>query len=165
MSMSNSLNKNDNNNQMTIFEIIKNCSTTPAAPTQGAFNITEKLRISMREAIKSCPLSRYQIAGQMSHLLDEEITADQVNSWTRENQQDPNGLVKRHIPAEYLPAFCEVVKSSEPLKVMGSPCGVFILPGPEALRAEIQKITEEISKAQERKKKRMLFLNEMEKKA
>jgi len=39
---------------------------------------------------------------------------------------------------------------------------VFVLPGPEALRAEIQRIDEEIVGKQTEKRKRMLFLKEME---
>jgi hypothetical protein len=36
------------------------------------------------------------------------------------------------------------------------------MPGPEALRAEIQRIEEDINKKQNEKRKRMMFLKEME---
>lgn len=45
---------------------------------------------------------------------------------------------------------------------MGKPVGVFVLPGPEALRAEIQKLEEEIRRTAQEKKKRLMFLREME---
>jgi hypothetical protein len=46
--------------------------------------------------------------------------------------------------------------------MIGKLVGVFILPGPEALRAEIQRIEEEIARKQNEKRKRLLFLKEME---
>jgi len=157
-------------NQLTIFDLIKDYST-PAPFAPGQFRIIEALRHEMREAIKHCALSRHQIAGEMSHLLNETITKEQIDSWTREDQRAEIGderlgeedrWIRRHIPGEYLPAFCEVTGSTGPLKVMGTPCRVFFLPGPEALRAEIQRLDEEIRKAQARKKKRMIFLKEIE---
>lgn len=157
-------------NQLTIFDLVKEYSTTPS-PTGGQFKIIEDLRASLRTAIKGCPFSRHQIAGEMSHLTNETITKEQIDSWTREDQRSETGgrgsddedrWTRRHIPAEYLPAFCQATGSVEPLKVLGRPCGIFVMPGPEALRAEIQKLDEEIREAQARKKKRMLFLREME---
>jgi len=157
-------------NQLTIFDLVKEYSTS-SSPTAGQLKIIEPLRASMRKAIKDCPLSRHQIAGEMSHLLNETITKEQIDSWTREDQRseigglgadDEDRWIRRHIPGEYLPGFCQATGSVEPLKVLGRPCGIFIMPGPEALRAEIQKLDEEIREAQARKKKRMFFLREME---
>jgi len=146
-------------NQHTIFELIKDLSSSPSS-SRGEFKIIDNLRDAMRAAIKASPLSRYQIAGEMSNLLSETITKEQIDSWTRESDRI-NGRPERHIPAEYLPAFCQVTGSTDPLKVMGTACGIFVMPGPEALRAEIQKIDEEIREAQAKKRKRLLFLREM----
>ena len=146
--------------QLTIFDLIKDYSNS-SEPTEGQFRIIENLRDSIRMAIKECPLSRHQIAGEMSHLLGETITKEQIDSWTRESDEI-NGRPVRHIPAEYLPAFCKITESNEPLIVMGYPVGIFIMPGPEALRAEIQKLDELIKKNQDKKKKRLMFLKEME---
>lgn len=160
--------------QLTIFDLVKEYSTITSAPAGGQFKIIEILRDAMRAAIKASPLSRYQIAGEMSNLLSETITKEQIDSWTREDQrvdspiksendgcEEEDRYIRRHIPAEYLPAFCQATGNMEPLKVMGGPCGIFIMPGPEALRAEIQRLDEEIREAQAKKKKRMLFLKEM----
>lgn len=150
----------DNPNQLTIFDIVKDYSATSSHTKQ--FQIIEDLRESLRQAIKTCPLSRHQIAGEMSHLLKETITKEQLDSWTREDQRaEEDRWIRRHIPGEYLPAFCQATGSNEPLKVLGAPCGIFIMPGPEALRAEIQRLDEEIKGAQARKKKRLIFLREM----
>jgi len=157
--MSKSRRKTDTN-QLTIFDLVKDYSTS-SSPARGQFKIIDNLRGALRTAIKGSPLSRHQIAGEMSHLLNETITKEQIDSWTRESDEI-NGRPGRHIPAEYLPAFCQATGNVDPLRVMGSPCGIFIMPGPEALRAEIQKLDEEIRAAQAKKKKRILFLKEME---
>ncbi len=149
--------------QMSIFDLLRKVQEAPADQTpQGSLRILDPLKFALRNAMKKSPLSRYEIAGQMSHLLNESITKEQIDSWTRESDAQ-NGRPERHIPAEYLPAFCAVVQDNEPLMVMGRAAGVFVLPGPEALRAEIQRLDEEINRAKARKRKRMMFLQEMEK--
>ena len=147
--------------QITIFELLQDLSS-PAPSDEGQFRIINQLKKTIRAAIKGSPLSRHQIAGEMSHLLGESITKEQIDSWTRESDEI-NGRPWRHIPAEYLPAFCAVTRCNEPLQVMGRVAGVFVLPGPEALRAEIQKLDEQIVDAKAKKRKRMMFLREMEK--
>lgn len=150
--------------QITIFEYLKKLSEQSLPITSnnaGQFRIIDQLRASLRAAIKSSPLSRHQIAGEMSHLIGESITKEMIDSWTRESDEI-NGRPGRHIPAEYLPVFCQVTECNEPLIIMGRMVGLFVLPGPEALRAEIQKISEQIKTAQSKKKKRLIFLEELE---
>ena len=150
--------------QITIFEYLQNLSKQSYLNTSnnaGQFRVISQLRASLRAAIKDCPLSRHQIAGEMSHLLGESITKEMIDSWTRESDEI-NGRPGRHTPAEYLPAFCKVTGCNEPLVIIGRMVGMFILPGPEALRAEIQKISEQIKIAQSKKKRRLMFLEELE---
>jgi len=146
--------------QLSIFNLLQDLSKTDE-PTDGQFKIIDQLKGALREAIKECPLSRYQISGEMSTLLDHTVTKEMLDSWTRESDEI-NGRPGRHIPAEYLPAFCQVTKNNEPLIVMGRKVGLFVLPGPEALRAEIQKLDEQLLKMKNRKRKRLMFLKEME---
>jgi hypothetical protein len=152
--------------QMSIFEYLQSLSVQSplkTSPEEGQYKVIDSLRASLRAAIKGCrPLSRHQVAGEMSHLLGESITKEMIDSWTRESDEI-NGRPGRHVPAEYLPAFCKAVGCNEPLVILGKMVGLFILPGPEALRAEIQKIDEQIKTAQANKKKRMMFLREIEK--
>jgi hypothetical protein len=150
-------------NQLSIFELLQNYDAKrhEGDSSAGAGRVIDPLRQAIRTAIKNSPLSRHQIAGEMSHLLNESITKEQIDSWTRESDE-LNGRPSRHVPAEYLPALCKVVQDNEPLMVMGRVAGVFVLPGPEALRAEIQRLDEEINRAKTRKRQRLLFLKEME---
>lgn len=144
--------------QLNIFDYIKSISeqSSQLSSTEGKFRIINELRSSLRSAIKACPLSRHQIAGEMSHLLGEAISKEQIDSWTAESKVD------RHIPAEYLPAFCHVTGCNESLVVLCKLLNLFILPSMEVLRAEIQKLDEEHRKIKAKKKKRLMFLREME---
>lgn len=147
-------------NQLSIFSILT--QRMEPSTTEGQFKCVDRLRAAMRSAMKGCPLSTHQIAGEMSHLLGESITADQIYSWTRESDE-VNGRTPRHIPAEYLPAFCRATGSNEPLQLLGRTAGVFVLPGVDALRAEIQRLEDEIRERQGHKQRRMAFLREIEK--
>ena len=146
--------------QLSLFDVIKDLHHSPE-PADGELRVINDLRASLREAIKTCPLSRHQIAGEMSHLLGEAVTKEMIDSWTRESDQI-NGRRPRHIPAEYLPAFCKATGSNGPLVLLGDRVGMFVLPGPEALRAEIQRLDEELNRLKAEKKKRLFFLREVE---
>lgn len=122
----------------------------------GSLNIEQRLRVALSEAIKRCHLSAHQIAGEMSHLLGETITADMIYSWTAESK------TKHQIWAGRLPAFCRVTGDRRPLEILAETAGLFTLPGPEALRAEIQRFAEEERRARAEKRKREMFLQEME---
>ena len=125
--------------QLNIFDYIKSISEQSSQPssTEGKFRIINELRSSLSSAIKACPLSRHQIAGEMSHLSGEAITKEQIDSWTAESKVD------RHIPAEYLPAFCQVTGSNLPLGVLCELLNLFIVPSMVVLRAEFQMLDEE----------------------
>jgi hypothetical protein len=146
-------------NQPSLFDILKNYqeenqTTRPA----GSFDIDRQFRELISQALKNCPLSRWQVAARMSELTGQEITKAMLDSWTAESKED------HRFPAIFLPAFCEATGCSEPLMMLGKLVGVFVLPGPEALRAEIQRIEEEINRKQTEKRKRLVFLKEIESK-
>ncbi len=143
--------------QISLFEIIQNFQNDKPAPKPiGSFNIDRPFREAISEALKRSPLSRYQVAARMSELTDTDITKTMLDSWTAESKE------QHRFPAIFLSAFCDAVGCTEPLKMLGSLVGAFVMPGPEALRAEIRRIEEEIERKQADKRKRMLFLKEME---
>jgi hypothetical protein len=157
-------NRRLDNKQISIFDHLKALSEKEPT-TEGQFDVAARIRSEMRTAIKNCPLSVYQIAGEMSHLVGASITADQIYSWTRDRDQEvaPTGEKKfRHIPAEYLGAFCQVTGSWNPLRVIGKPGGIYVLPGGEAMRAEIKKLEEKAEELKAQIRKRKLFLKELE---
>lgn len=131
-------------NQSSIFDMLKELSTTNKPTIKGELSVIERLRGALRSAVKGSLLSRDQIADEMSHLCGQGITKQVIDSWTREDQDAPNEgkKIQRHIPAEYLPAFCKVTHSLEPLRIITEAAGFFLSPGPDALRAEIQRLDE-----------------------
>jgi len=140
--------------QYSLFDLISKLQN-PATLYPGSLNIQYNLQGIISECIKSCPLSRWEIAGRMSALLNQEITKYMLDTWTAESKE------YHRFPAEYMPAFCQAVGSYEPLRFLAEKAGVFVLPGHEALRAEIKKIEEEIRDLQKQRQKRMLFLEEI----
>ena len=153
--------RKDRQEQLGIFDLIRESQAKAAAAEtkEGAMRCVEALRGALRAAIKECQLSRYQIAGQMSHLLGADITKEQIDSWTRDS--DIPEAQRRHVPAEYLPAFCSATGSLLPIEVLGRASGVFVMPGPDALRCEVHKLDEQIKGLQAERKRRSLFLREI----
>lgn len=143
--------------QMSLFDVLRHVAVDePEHPEEGALNISNALRLSLIKAIRQCPLKRFQIAGEMSHLLGHEVSKTTIDSWTAESKE------RNRIPAEYLPAFCRVTGDREPIRILAEHGDMFAMPGPEALRAEIQKFDEAERKARAEKLKRKRFLEEME---
>lgn len=142
--------------QMSLFDVLQSTAQKdPDEIIEGQLNISEKLRQLIKRAISRSGLSRHQIAGEMSHLLGTEISKTTIDSWTAESKSG------HRIPAEYLPAFCRVTGDREPLRLLAETGDMYAMPGPEALRAEIQKFDEQEKKARAEKRKRLRFLEEM----
>jgi hypothetical protein len=144
-------------NQASLFDLLKSyADERPAEIPIGSLNDDIQFRAAISEALRRCPLSRYQVAARMSELKGVEITKSMLDSWTAESKE------QHRFPATYLNAFCAAVGSTEPFEMLARPIGLFVLPGPEALRAEIQRIDEEIGRKQAEKRRRLMFLKEME---
>lgn len=126
----------------------------PAAPSELG-DLEEKVRRSLAEGIHRSPLSRWQLAGEVSSLLGREISKHMVDKYT-------SAEAPHHCPPDVLAAICRVLGWREPLCLLSEAAGLFCLPGPEALRAEIRRLEEAERKARSEKKKREAFLAQME---
>jgi len=122
--------------QFTIYEAIAATRSSEDQDYEWSMKVIDELKAALNSAIKGCNLSRHQIAGKMSHLLNIEITKAVLDSWTAASKSD------RHIPAEYLPAFCKATKSFKPMEVLCLKAGLFVLRGPEALKNELSELRE-----------------------
>jgi hypothetical protein len=143
--------------QPTLFDLLRDAQEMTETPgNQGILDIEGDLRRSLSAGVKQCPLSIHQIAGEMSHLLGETITAEMIYAWTAESK------TKHQIWGSRLPAFCRVTGWRQPLEIVTKAAGMFCLPGPEALRAEIQRLREEERKSAAERRKREVFLKELE---
>ena len=124
--------------------------------TEGSLNIHTSLCHAMTRAIKDSGQSRWQIAGRMSHLLGVEISKYMLDAWTSQSKEG------HRIPAGYIPAFCASTGSHEPLRILTDAAGLYCLPGPDALRAEIQRCSEEEERMRAERRKHELFLERFE---
>src|SRR3989339_179310 len=142
--------------QMSLFDLLIQEREQRAASVSGRLNVVATLHAAIREAIRQAPKSRETIAEEMTGLAGQPVSVHQVNNWTSDSHP-------HRIPAELLPAFCQATGSIAPLRLLAEAAGGFTLPGPDALRAEIQKLDEEARHITREKRKRELFLKEMEK--
>ena len=140
--------------QLNLFEYIANLRIPDDG--EGTLNVRDPLRRALNRAIKEFDGSRFEVAGAMSHMLGGEISKAMIDSWTAESK------LSNRIPAEYIPAFCEATRNRLPLMVINEAAGNISLPGPDAIRSEIQRYTEQEKKARAEKRKRQILLKELE---
>jgi hypothetical protein len=145
-----------NDRQLSLFDLLIEAQKDNTAPRAGSLDIDTELRHKITNELKKCPYSRYHIAGRMSELTGVEITKTMLDSWTAESKE------LHRFPAIFLPAFCIAVGSSWLMNFLGRKAGVFVLPGKEALRAEIQKLIEERERINRAVKKRKALLDNLE---
>jgi hypothetical protein len=142
---------------MSLLDLLQKAQEIRGPETsEGELNVGERLRLSLVAAVKACPHSRWEIAGQMSHLLGQDISKYMIDAWTAGSKE------QHRLPAEYIPAFCRATGSLEPLRLLAEAAGLFALPGPDALRSEIQRLSEDERRLKAERRKRELFLKEME---
>ena len=143
--------------QLSLLDLIKQSEELKQCePDEGSLNVHTRFCHLLTNTIKISKYSRFEIAGRMSHLLGTEVTKFMIDSWTCESKDG------HRLPAEWLPAFCAAAENRSPLQMLSELGGMYCLPGPEALRAEIHKISEEESQLRHERKKREQFLKELE---
>ncbi len=143
--------------QLSLFDLLQQSKDLlPEETDEGSLNIHARFCHILTNSIKESGLSRYKICGIMSHLLGVEVSKSMLDSYTSESKES------HRLPCEYLPAFCIAAGSRAPLQIISEMGGMFCLPGPEALRAEIHKLSEEERKIRTEKRKREQFLKEIE---
>jgi hypothetical protein len=148
--------KNCHPGQLSLIDLLRDLR--PQTTDFSSFNIDLLLRETISQAIKECPLSRYQIAAHMSELIGVEITKTMIDAWTAESREGVN-----RFPACYLPAFCKVVGSIEPMRVLADLVGCYVVQGKDALRIELHKMEDQKQKIAGREKAIKVILNGMEK--
>lgn len=144
-----------NPGQRSLFELLQAEREHRHEQRGARLCVSGRLMVAVREAIRQAPKSREAIAEEMSETAGCAVSVHQVNNWTAESHP-------HRLPAELLPAFCVATGSLEPLRVLAEVAGLYTLPGPDALRAEIHKLDEEARQLAREKRKRELFLREME---
>lgn len=106
-------------------------------------HLLHEIRAAMLAAIKACPLSRHQIAGEMSHLLDRDLSKDVLDKYCAESADSYRP------PADALIAFCLVTQSMRPLELLAQAARHVAVPLPNGegegcLRSAVLRIGAEL---------------------
>jgi hypothetical protein len=141
--------------QMNLFDLLRREQEERQLSRPGRLSVADSLNAAIKAAIRNAPKSRETIADEMSELTGERITMAQINNWTADSH--PHDM-----PGRFYPAFCVATGDVELIRLQAEAAGIYTLPGPDALRAEIQKLDEEVHTLQAEKRKRQLFLQELE---
>lgn len=144
--------------QLSLFDLLKQEQIERVETAPGRLCIFGKLQGSVRQAVnqaKKSGMSRETLADTMTELSGRRVTVSMINNWLADSHP-------HDIPAWPIPALCIASGCNAPLQVQNDAVGIFTLPGADALRAEIQKLDEEVHGLQAEKRKRLLFLQEME---
>ncbi|MDA8428903.1 MAG: hypothetical protein M0T70_06565 [Geobacteraceae bacterium] len=141
--------------QLNLFDLLLQEQAERQQSRPGRLNLTPQINAAIKGAIKNAPKSRETIADEMTDLTGERITVTMINNWTADSH--PHDM-----PRRFYAAFCVASGDIELIRIQAEAAGVFTLPGPDALRAEIQKLDEQTKELQAEKKKRQIFLQELE---
>jgi hypothetical protein len=93
----------------------------PFGQEPGSFNDDQLVRDTISAAIKSCSLSREQIADGMTIMLGVRVTAKMLNNYTSEVMQ-PN-----RFPSAWDRAFCAAVSDNSLLTCRVLKAGLFVI--------------------------------------
>jgi hypothetical protein len=147
--------KKIDNRQLSLFDLFSQSSS----PCAGELDVRSSLKAALTRAIKESPLSRHEIAARMSDLTGHAISKFMLDAYTAESKEF------HRMPAELLPAFCVATGSLEPLELLCRKAGAFCVPGPDALRAELKRIEEQIARLQAERRRRQILLQKLEEEA
>lgn len=145
----------NDSSQMSLFDLLRQEQAERSADRPARLNIAAQLSAAIKNAIRNAPKSRETLADEMSELSGERVTVGMINNWTAASHP-------HEMPGRLYATFCVATGDIELIRIQAEAAGVFTLPGPDALRAEIQKLDEETRKLQAEKRKRTLFLQELE---
>jgi hypothetical protein len=128
--------------QLDIFSIIEELSRKQAEAASspsinGKASIDAAVRSIISDALKRCPLSRYEVAAKMSDILGVEITKSQIDSWSAESKEN------HRFPFVYTGAFCQSTGDKTLARYMAKLCDGYFIEGKEALYMELGKIQEQ----------------------
>lgn len=63
---------------------------TPMPAQPGAMDFSKQIAHALSAALKDCPLDRYEVAAQMSRLMDRQISKNMLDAWSAESREMHN---------------------------------------------------------------------------
>lgn len=149
-------------NQMRLFDLLTEQAKGPT-PAFDLFSTGVEFRAAMTEDIKRAvdehgkELSRYDVAAKMSNLLNKEVTKSMIDNWTAPSHSTHN------IDLDELVAFAIATRGHRAVNARFRPAGLFAVPGPDALRAEYQRLDEKEKAIKRDKRNHKVLISELEK--
>ncbi len=136
--------------QLSIFAYLQ--PETPPEP--GQMNIGMRLRHAISEAIRKSGKERIDICAEIYKLTGVEVSKSTLDNWSAESRDkscdsiDLNGNRRWGIPAEIVPAFCQVTGDWGVLFIQAEAGQFKALKGKDVVRARMGLLKEEIAKKQ-----------------
>lgn len=137
--------------QMTIWECLK--PEIPPAP--GSMDIGMRIRQAISHSIKKSGKDRIDICAEIYKLTGKEVPKSSLDSWSAEGRDlssesiDNNGNKRWGIPAELIPAFCQVTGDWGCLFILADAGHFKAMKGKEVIHAKMGQLKERISKDQQ----------------
>jgi len=147
---------------MRLFDMLTEQAKQPT-PAFDIFSTGTEFRAAMTEDIKRAvdehgrELTRHDVAAKMSNILDKEITWSMLNNWTAPSHSGHN------IDLDELVAFAMVTRGHRAVNARFRPAGLFAIPGPDALRAEYQRLDEQEKVIKKDKRQHKQLIHQLEK--
>ena len=115
-------------------EIFETLERARAMATEGSLDVQAQIKGLISQGLKRSPLSRYQIAAQISELTGQEVTKWQLDSWTAESKEG------HRPPMEILPAFCRATGAYDLLRFLCEKAGCYMIEGEDILLTELGRL-------------------------
>ncbi len=146
----------------TLFEaLIQSATQQPEIPLTWGLDIKKQFKAALAEDLRHArddhgrEISRAIVAARMSDLLGEKITEKTIDNWTAPSH-------KHRMPADIMWAWIQATGSRTNAAELVCRCaGLFLLPGPEALEAEIQRLDDEEKRIRKEKRNRKFYLKQL----
>lgn len=148
--------------QPSLFDVVRETTSfRKESVPKGRMDIDREFKAALSDDIRHAhttsgrELSRAEVAARLTDYLGEEISLTTLNNWTATSHP-------HQIPASYLPAWVYATNGRRAIETISRHSGLFLLPGPDVLRAEIQRLEEEEERIKREKEKRKFYLREVE---
>lgn len=147
--------------QGSLFDILRETVDNGNTRHKGSLDITTEFKEALSEDLRYAhdeqgrEISRAQVAARMTDYLGQEVSLSTINNWTA--QSHPHEL-----PGKWLPAWVHATNGRLAAQVISKHSGLFMLPGPEAIRAEIRKRDEIMETTRKEKQEWVVLLKKLE---
>lgn len=115
----------------------------------GGLGRKEAVREALTQALDSCPLSREQIASEMSRLTGESLSINHLNNWTSGAKRD------WRFPLEYASALLVITGDAGIVDAILEGTGMAVLDKDDQMYVEYGRLV--VEEKQRQKKKRALM--------